>query len=207
MIEFKSSDIVEMHDALDLERFEADRGYVRPCCYQDTNISIMPFQRCSELLKQVVASAILNAWPEESNGTTIDEVESYILRHWSAGDLMYVCTENLSQPDHVSFIGCVAIDTTNFFPCLSHLYVDEKYRHRGFSKVLIEFAETVMVIHKFPESRLWCRPSLHDFYSKQGYTTDGNQDGHLIMKKTLTHCKIDEPLGVYGDESMFAGWA
>lgn len=202
-IAFEPSDVREIQHAPELERFEADVGYVRPCHYETSSIHIVPFQRSSSVLKRTVASAILKEWPRESNCKTTDEVETYILKHWGAGDLLYVCADKLHDD---SFIGCIAIDRKNFFPYISHLYVDDKYRRRGFSKILIEFAETVMTIQRYRESRLWCDPYLQNFYTKQGYINDGSQDGHLIMKKTLQHCADIDSMGMYGDECAWAAY-
>lgn len=191
-------DVVEMHDAHELERYEADQGYVCPFQYVGRDIEIMPFQKCSASLRRSVASALLTTWPDDIHCVTVDEAERYVVDNWKAGDLMYVMKDKQGE-----FLGCVAVDRKNFFQYISHLYVDQQHRGQGLSLILLQFIECVLKHQHARESRLWCNKSLQSFYEKQGYTIEGSQHGRSIMKKLLR--REAEPMGMcdaYGWQSF-----
>jgi len=88
--------------------------------------------------------------------------------------------------DNDEFIGCVAVDTLNFYPCISNLIVQSEKRDKGFGSVLLEAGEEYAKRFKHGIVRLWCETSMFPFYVKRKYTK-GEQikEDVFLMQKRL----------------------
>ena len=84
------------------------------------------------------------------------------------------------------FVGCIAVDRKNFTPSISQLYVVPKYRKKGYSKRLMEFAIHYVKSMEFHEVKLWCKSDLVEFYEKQGWIFErkANNDTY-VMKQNI----------------------
>lgn len=122
---------------------------------------------------------LLHEWGSENNLNDIESQDNFIKNHWSSSDTLYVLTLN------GSFIGCIAIDRTMFYPYFSHLYIVSQWRKQGFGEILIKFVENYVLKNGMSEIRIWCKPYLSDYYKKFQYKILTKKDNLFIMVKYL----------------------
>ena len=133
---------------------------------------------------------LLAEWGDVMKIKDPTECMNFIKKNFSGGDIFYI----LYREDH--FIGSVAIDRTNFYPCLSTLFVRAEDRGRGFAKLMIDFsAAYIQSVLKFREMRLWCKPELIPFYLKEGF-----------KKEDKTVSEISEISEISENQVMIKKW-
>lgn len=161
--------------------FLADVGYVSPLVYNDTQkkVEIKLFRHCDEIQQGAAAQFLCSHWSSEIKCESVEQAKEYILKNFSASNLFYLLLFG------GKCIGCVGIDRKNFYPFLSHLYVQQSWRSKGFAKALLQFAEAMVISYGFNEVRIWCEPHLQKFYENMSWKQENVQDGLLIMKKKL----------------------
>lgn len=154
-------------------QYQADVGYVCPLNMKHSRYEITPYQKCPESVQNDVLSHLRQEWGKEYTN-------DYIERNWATGDIMYVLMKEKE------FVGCIAVDRKNFTPSISQLYVVPKYRKKGYSKRLMEFAIHYVKSMEFHEVKLWCKSDLVEFYEKQGWIFErkANNDTY-VMKQNI----------------------
>jgi GNAT superfamily N-acetyltransferase len=85
------------------------------------------------------------------------------------------------------FIGAVAVDRKNFEPFMSHLYVDEALRKRGYGERLVEHAIEYARAFKFNTLKLWCEVAMIPYYRNKGWVVEKElpERSMWIMAKDL----------------------
>jgi GNAT superfamily N-acetyltransferase len=134
----------------------------------DVIYHIQPFQ----LTSPDIQSAVLLRLKEYDIGS--------VPKTWPGGsDVLFVMTFPTSI-----FVGFVAIDRRNFYPCISNLFIDPVHRAKGFAKTLVDFAERFVFNHiKFNIVKLWCTDELVPFYQKLHYVKEESDSEFNVMHK------------------------
>lgn len=155
-------------------QYQADVGYVCPLNMKQSTSEITPYQKCPKSIQNDVLEHLCKEWGNEYT-------HEYIERNWATGDIMYVLMID-TEKSGKEFVGSVAVDRKNFTPTISQLYVVPKYRKKGYSKRLIEFAVHYVKTMEFKEVKLWCKPELVDFYENQGWKVERelNKNTHVM---------------------------
>lgn len=149
-----------------LSIFKADCGYVCPLYFD--NISI--YQQLPNDMKVKFINNVSKEWPHLTH--------EMIQKTWSGGsDIMYVY--------HIDndIIGCVAIDRLAFNPYISHLYVVDEFRKKGYGSILLQTAEFCIKEMGFSESRLSCHVDLLPYYETKNYKIEKHEDGMYFLIK------------------------
>lgn len=149
---------------------------------------IIVFQNATPQQQYQTAYHLMHIFPGdfESQGIkTTQDLIAFILDHWKHGDSFYIF---VSQQGNV--FGGVGVDISNNEPFLSNLFVIPPMRSRGFSKVLIKYAEDYASKMEYPYIKIWCENKLINFYKKIGYeyvesTKDSKGNPVYIMNKPL----------------------
>jgi N-acetylglutamate synthase-like GNAT family acetyltransferase len=154
--------------------YVADQGLVCLLRFYDkeNDIAIKPHNECPKDVQSNALQHILKEWNNEIGKRNSDD---YISRNWHDNDVMYIMTKKNE------FIGCVAVDRKQFYVFISHLYVVPNERNKGYSKLLLDIAETYTQKYGMSEARLWCKPDLRKYYETRGYKVENLQDGQYIM--------------------------
>ena len=160
-------------------KYIGDTGLVCPMVYQSEDVKIIPYQECSQEVKQSVCQHVYKEWKAEAKLSIPEETHDYISSNWSSGDIFYVLLLRNT------FLGCVAVDRKQFYPFMSHLYIHPLYRGNGYGKFLLTFCEQYVKQLQFDEIRLWCNSDLIGYYKKLGYDVIENKSGKSIMVKKL----------------------
>ena len=74
--------------------------------------------------------------------------------------------------DDGDFVSTFAVDTDNFAPYISHLYVNPNVRGKGFGKKSLKYSEKYIKKLGFSSANLWCEEPLTGYYQKNGYSID-----------------------------------
>ena len=74
--------------------------------------------------------------------------------------------------DDGDFVSTFAIDTENFLPFLSHLFVNPNLRNKGFGKKSLKYGEKYIKKLGFDSANLLCEEPLVSYYKKNGYVVD-----------------------------------
>ena len=175
-VQFESTHTKKIDTLSELCRY-GDAGLIYPLDYHDKHITIKPYQSCNEVVQKEVCRVIYEEWKIEAKLDDVEATDEYITENFTNGDIFYVCV-----CDDI-FVGTVAIDTKNFHPFFSHLYVAKPHRKKGYGKLLVEFAETYARHLQFHEIRLWCDDDIVGYYEKLKYSTVDNKNGKNIMQK------------------------
>ncbi|NBU33907.1 GNAT family N-acetyltransferase [bacterium] len=160
----------------ELAKFSSDAGLVYPLVYNSSGLSIVTFQSVSEDVKLWVAERLLEVWSKEAEISSITDAVNYISTHFRYGDIFYVLFV------HAEPIGFMGMDTKNWIPFLSHLYIDNRYRNKGYAKLLLDFGRKWATHRQFSEYKLFCKPELVYFYRKRGFEEIDNNGPYVIMK-------------------------
>ena len=145
-------------------RYIADSGYVCPVlgsgsAASNEILNIIPFSQASASVQNQVHKSITSEWNS-------DDIEN--------GVMLFVALS------HERFLGCVAVDTNDHVPSISHLYVICAKRREGYGRRLLAFAERYLKSLGFAEARLRCDPALVGYFRTLGWS------GGSQMIKTFT---------------------
>lgn len=161
-------------------QFFADIGNVSPLEVYSSSYFILPYPKVSSEVQEELIYTV-----QELNPSLTD---AYIQEHW--GPQMYVMIDSLGH-----WIGCMAMDRKNFYPCISHLYIHPSYRKQGYAKRFLQHGEDVAKEFRFQEVKLWCKESLILYYERYGWSQEGtakDEEGNTvwIMKKEIGNGKL-----------------
>jgi GNAT superfamily N-acetyltransferase len=161
---------------LDMAHSHADIGTVYPLRVDGSEYTIVPFQKAQPDVQAVVV--------EKLHVLNPDLTIAYILEHWCGSDVFYVMVGAGAS----DFIGAVAVDRKNFEPFMSHLYVDEAFRKRGYGERLVEHAIEYARAFKFKTLSLWCEAAMIPYYRKAGWVVEKElaERSMWIMTKALS---------------------
>ena len=132
---------------------------------------IMQLKNCPVQIQDMICHAFITTWKEDFSMkkiSTYTGVKNFILSNFK--DKMN-CFFVLFDDDG-DFISTFAIDTENFAPYISHIFVNPNIRNKGFGKKTIKYAEKYIKKLGFDSSHLWCEEPLISFYKKNGYVID-----------------------------------
>lgn len=156
----------------ELSHSHADIGTVTPIELYAKDFCIIPYQSAKINTQKELADKL--------HSLNKDISREYILENWRGSDVMYVM---ISGND---CIGSVAVDRKNFEPFISHLYVDEIYRNKGYGKKLLEYGILYSREFKFNIVKLWCEQTMIPYYEKLGWKNEKQlPSGLYIMQKYL----------------------
>jgi len=156
-----------------------DSGLIYPKIYVSGTITLTPYQDCSQGIRNDACTHIYNSFRTEIKLNDKSETNNFITKNFSNGDIFYVlCVDDM-------FIGTVALDTKNFYPCVSNMYVVEDQRKKGYGQLMLDFAIIYAIHLKFHELNLWCKKDMVSYYEKFGYEIVEKKDDLHIMKKLL----------------------
>ena len=132
---------------------------------------ILQFKNCPTEIQTMIAHALINIWKDDfklKKIHTYQGVINFILHNFvDKNNSFFVLFD-----DDDEFISTFAIDTENFAPYISHIFVNPNLRKRGFGKKTLKYAEKYISKLGFDSSNLWCNEELIIFYKKQGYNVD-----------------------------------
>ena len=159
----------------------ADIGLACPTEAHSNNYDIIPFQYIAIEQQNIISHYLQKQWGNKKNYT----VDS-ILEEWPLIDALYVMVHNKKyKRQNNNVIGCIAIDRKFFFPFISHFYVAQELRGKGYGTVLIDFALKTVKILGFNKCKLWCEVNQIDYYKKLGWDIEDQKDGLYIMSITF----------------------
>lgn len=170
--------------------YVADAGFVsQPVLHiASRGLTVLPFADCSPDLQRAVVADLSRSWPETAGS------EALISAHWQGADALFVLLQKQATHE-CKPVGAVAVDRQRFHAFISHLYVWEKSRNKGYAKLLMAFAEFYVRRLALSQARVWCETRLVDFYAAQGYRVETAQvDGGEVdngkpevMRQTTGH--------------------
>lgn len=161
----------------DMAHSHADIGTIYPLRVDGPDYIIVPFQKARHDVQAILVEKLQVLNP--------DLTIAYILENWRGSDVFYVMVGPGTGGD---FIGAVAVDRKNFEPFMSHLYVDEAFRRKGYGERLIEHAIEYARAFKFKTLSLWCEGALIPYYHKIGWIVDKelSERSMWIMTKCIS---------------------
>ena len=170
--------------------FVSDIGFICPLTKIDrtSDVRIRAFLDCDIAIQRKAADLLWASFFKEAGLASPAEAMDYINKHYNHSDLMYV----LSDFNETHLIGIVTVDRRNFHPTIAHLAVATTQRGNGYSKLLLDIAESYTKTLGFTEAQLWCDPDLVPFYIKHGYNIS-QQNEEAASKPTALHI-MSKPL-------------
>jgi GNAT superfamily N-acetyltransferase len=136
-----------------------------------TKGKILQFKNCSPEVQIMIAHALINIWKDDFSLKKIYSykgVINFILKNFTdKNNIFFVLFD-----DENDFISTFAIDTENFAPYISHIFVNPNLRNKGFGTKTLKYAEKYIKKLGFESSGLWCNEELIIFYKKNGYNVD-----------------------------------
>jgi hypothetical protein len=129
------------------------------------------FKQLDEPVQDMISHALLSIWKDDFAMKKIKTylgVKNFIIHNFK--DKMNSFFVLLD--DDGDFISTFAVDTENFAPYISHLYVNPNLRNKGFGKKSLKYAEKYIKKLGFDNSNLWSEEKLVPFYKKNGYNVD-----------------------------------
>lgn len=146
---------------------------------------IVQFKNCPPEVQIMIGHALINEWREDFSLKKIQSYQgviNFILHNFvDKNNSFFVLFD-----DDNDFIATFAVDTENFAPYISHVFVNPNLRNRGFGKKVIKYAEKYIKKLGFDSSNLWCNEDLIKFYKKLGY----NIDSPMRISETKTVWKL-----------------
>lgn len=168
----KKDDDEIISKCIELSHSHADIGTVTPIEVYASDFCIIPYQSAKIDTQHELADKL--------HSLNTDISRDYILENWKGSDVMYIMISGNNC------IGSVAVDRKNFEPFISHLYVDELYRNKGYGKRLLEHGILYSKEFKFNTVKLWCDEEMIPYYEKLGWMKDKRLPSGLhIMQKCL----------------------
>lgn len=168
----------------DIACYHSDIGVVAPLEVYSEHYYILPYQKTDAKIQEEIALKLRELHP--------DIKREDILEQWVGSDVMYVMITHTNE-----CIGSIAVDRKNFEPFISYVYVDPKYRKKGYGERLLQHGEDYAREFKFKEVKLWCKEKLIPYYTRYGWEKVGDkavQDSLgsevWIMKKSLVSSSV-----------------
>jgi len=138
---------------------------------KDIKGKILQYKNIPSEIQDMIAQSLISIWKDDfilKKITTYNGVKNFILHNFKDKmNSFFVLFD-----DEGDFISTFAIDTENFAPYISHLFVNPNLRGKGFGKKSLKYGEKYIKKLGFDSSNLWCEESLVLFYKKNGYTVD-----------------------------------
>ena len=156
--------------------YQADIDFFCPHMLETNLYYIIPYDLTENHIRKELIKMLNSEWENYS--------DEFILSNWQNQDIFYVLVSNI-EDSQGEFIGSIAIDRKMFYPFISQLYVNKKYRSLGYSKILLDFANQHIKSMGFDEARLWCEKELIPFYEKLGWSIEKISDEKYVMIKSL----------------------
>jgi GNAT superfamily N-acetyltransferase len=212
--------------------YSAEMGFVCPIIYDDpsTSLRIVPYFDAPSCIRDSVTEALFNTFSNDIGGdvASLSGIREYIRTNWNSTDIMYVMTtldvdagaaddaeESVKKGDGETpkFVGCIATDRKNFYPCMSHLFVCPTLRCKGYGSMLIRHAEAYAGHMGFSELHLWCNDTHIPYYERMHFTivppnhqtskTSKPPNHHMIKKlRPATSSSSSSQTGQNGNEIM-----
>ena len=138
---------------------------------ETTKFKILQYKNCSEDIQEMIANALITIWKKDfalKKITSYVGVRNFILHNFKDKMAAFFVLFN----EENDFIATFAIDTENFAPFVSHLFVNPNIRNAGFGKKALRYAEKYIKKLGFDVSNLWCEEKLVGYYKKNGYVVD-----------------------------------
>ena len=136
-----------------------------------TKLKILQFKNCPENIQDMIAHALIQIWKKDfalKKITSYVGVKNFILHNFKDKlNSFFVLFD-----DEGDFVGTFAVDTENFAPFVSHLFINPNIRNSGFGKKALKYAEKYIAKLGFNSSNLWCEEKLIAYYKKNGYVVD-----------------------------------
>jgi len=156
--------------------YQADVDFFCPQMLETNLYYIIPYDLTKGHIRKELINMLNSEWENYS--------DEFILSNWQNQDIFYVLVSNI-EDSQGEFIGTIAIDRKMFYPFISQLYINKKYRSLGYAKILIDFANQYIKSMGFDESRLWCDEELIPFYKKLGWIIEKMSDNKYVMVKSF----------------------
>lgn len=156
-----------IHHIQDLAQFLWDSGIMYPMRVDSKDYTIVPYQLVDPSVRDELRKMLNKEWGDGNLYT-----EEYITKKWFGPNVMYVMTSS----DKTIPIGCVAIDKHNFYPYISHLYVNEVYRSLGCGSILLKIAEYHAKSLNINIGKLICNEVMCAFYVRNGWIVENKVD-------------------------------
>lgn len=136
-----------------------------------TKLKILQFKNIPENVQDMIAHALIQTWKKDfalKKITTYVGVKNFILHNFKDKlNSFFVLFDDAGD-----FVGTFAVDTENFAPYVSHLFINPNIRNSGFGKKALKYAEKYIAKLGFNSSNLWCEEKLIAYYKKNGYAVD-----------------------------------
>jgi len=151
-------------------------------------VVIEPLQCCEEEFQARAHACLTGAFDVTGYAASPEA----LCGHWPGGTNVLFVARTLDQL-RSEYIGCVAVDTHQFFPIISHLHVMEGFRGHGHARMLLQLAER-FIVGEMGHGRwwLWCedRAGLVDMYVGMGYeVATSGPDGLALPTQAVFLCK------------------
>lgn len=134
----------------------------------------------------IVAQWYLSAFG--SNETSLEKCEN-ALRNRLNADSLDCCFLAFIEDKVVGTVSLTANDIptkTELSPCVTQLFVSEKYRHKYIGQSLVEFAERKLRDMGFQKAYLYTtNKTIHEWYAKLGWKIIGGDTVHNIDIKIM----------------------
>jgi len=132
---------------------------------------ILQFKNCPENVKDLICSEFIKIWKDDfvlKKITSMIGVKNFLLYNFKDKmNIFFVLFD-----DDGDFVSTFAIDTENFSPFISHLFVNPNLRNKGFGKKSLKYGEKYIKKLGFDAANLWCEESLVSYYKKNDYVVD-----------------------------------
>jgi GNAT superfamily N-acetyltransferase len=155
-----------------------------------TKLKILQFKNIPENVQDMIANALIQIWKKDfalKKITSHVGVKNFILHNFKDKlNSFFVLFD-----DEGDFVGTFAVDTENFAPYVSHLFINPNIRRAGFGKKALKYAEKYISKLGFNSSNLWCEEKLIAYYKKNGYVVDSP----LRIAEDMTVWKMCKNLG------------
>ena len=153
------------------------------------NLKIEPLAYHKNLIP-LVAQWLLSAFGTEKS--SLEKCEKVLETRMNT-DCLNCCFLAFYEDLPIGTVSLVANDIPKhpiLTPCISHLFVLEKYRHQNIGRNLIEFAKQKLQEMNFDEAYLFTTdPNIHNWYEKLGWKIIGDDVLNDIPIKIMK-CEI-----------------
>lgn len=158
-------------------QFHADSGLICPLIVSDSVYSIKSYLEQPEHIQRAAVEGLAKEWGSSYT-------DAYIRQLWQGTDVLYVATTG------TAFAACMAVDRKQFYPFISHLYVDPAYRKYGYGTRMLILGEEYARSLGFTEVKLWCVERLVGYYTTRGWTIESEPSketsGQYVLSKKIT---------------------
>jgi GNAT superfamily N-acetyltransferase len=138
---------------------------------KDVKGKILQFKNIPDEIQDMISHALITIWKDDfalKKITSYIGVKNFILHNFKDKmNSFFVLFD-----DDGDFVSTFAVDTENFAPYISHLYVNPNVRGKGFGKKSLKYSEKYIKKLGFSSANLWCEEPLTGYYKKNGYSID-----------------------------------